>query len=126
MRLLAALVAAVALLSAGCASRSADPNAPRYGGFGTVTAAGLQVVDGACLYSPNQVVASGTIRETGPGAGTQISVTAYVPVLGSAHFERTAVYPAPAVTGADVPFRIAVETGDQPGLDCDMQVSWTG
>ena len=124
MRLVAALIASVALLSAGCGPSPANPNGPRYGSYGTTTPAGLELIDGACLYEATRVTASGTIRQTGQAAGSRISVTAYIPVLGSAHFERSADYPAPATTGSDVPFRIAVDTGDQPGLGCDMVVSW--
>ena len=127
MRLVAALVASVALLSAGCgSSSSSSPNAPRYGAFGTTTPQGLEIINGACLYAPTEMIASGSIRQTGQAAGSLISVTAYIPLLGSAHVERTADYPAPASTGTGVPFRIAVNTGDQPGLACDMQVRWTG
>ena len=126
MRLVAALVASVALLSAGCGSSSPNPNAPRYGGFGTTAPQGLEIINGACLYAPTEMIASGTIRQTGQAAGSRLSVTVYIPMLGSAHVERTADYPAPASTGTDVPFRIAVSTGAQPGLACDMLVSWTG
>jgi len=126
MRTVAALLASLALLSTGCGPTSPDASAPRYGGYGTTVPLGLEIVDAKCLYADTQVVASGTIRQTGPAEGLGLRVTAYIPVLGSAHFERTADYPAPATTGTDVPFRIAVQTGDQPGLACDMLVSWTG
>lgn len=126
MRVVAALFASVALLTLGCGPSTPDPNAPRYGGYGTTTSGGLEIVDARCLYAPTQVVASGTIRQNGPAEGSGIQVTAYIPVSGSAHLERTADYPAPAITGTDVPFKIAVQTGDQPGLGCDMLVSWTG
>ena len=45
---------------------------------------------------------------------------------GAVRFERTVGYPSPATTGADVPFRLKVNTEGQPGMACDIEVVWAG
>jgi hypothetical protein len=126
MRLVAAVGLSLALLAA--CGRATPPDYPRYGGYGTVTAAGLEVHDGACLYDRSSMVASGVIRQTAAVAGgTKVSVTLTVPVdNGSVRFDRTVQYPGPASTGTDVPFRLEVNTEGQPGMDCEIQVGWAG
>ncbi len=114
------------LTTAACAT-TAGPSGARDLGIGTTTPAGLQVVNPRCEYTSSEVVASGTMRSTDTQApSAPVSITLFVLPDGAPNQTRTVTYPGPAMTGTDVPFRIAVAAPGGPGFACEVDFQWAG
>jgi hypothetical protein len=125
--ILLASLGVVFLSAVSCSPAPAvNADAPRSGGIGTVTADGLQVLNPVCMYSAHGVVASGFLHSAGEQSGGQIALSLLAIGSGGTDFTRNATYPSPQMTGTDVPFRIAVETGSETPWDCNVQVDWAG
>ncbi|HEX2646110.1 MAG TPA: hypothetical protein VHO95_02685 [Candidatus Dormibacteraeota bacterium] len=90
-----------------------------------MTAPGLRLVSPHCEQVDGDVIATGTIEVVGNSQSSVITVTLTALKTSGSPGTRAATYPSTIQTGvADVPFRIAANTGLNSAYDCDIQVMW--